>query len=111
MGPEPVTTEAEEAFDHADDPNGEASILRVKSSSSPQSVAAALSHAIYDSRPVKLRAIGAGAVNQAVKACAIARGYVAPRGIDLSFKPGFDTLHMDDGEDISAVTFSIIIVR
>ncbi len=89
--------------------HGEEALLRVKSASNPQAVASALSHAIYDNRKVRLRAIGAGAVNQAVKACAIARGYVAPRGIDLSFKPGFETIRMPDGEDISAMTFMIIV--
>lgn len=53
--------------------NDTESLLRVKSSSSPASVASALSHAVYDNKTVVLRAIGAGAVNQAVKAIAIAR--------------------------------------
>lgn len=79
----------------------------MKSSSNPQSLASAISHAIYDSRKVTLRAIGAGAVNQAIKACAIARGYVAPRGIDLSVRPGFTTVTMRDG-DVSAITLLII---
>jgi stage V sporulation protein S len=98
--------------DHA----GEESILRVKANSSAQSVASALAHAIYDSRKVKLRAIGAGAVNQSVKALAIARGYVAPRGIDLAFRPGFETVHMpsggpnNEGEDISAIVFHVTVL-
>jgi len=79
----------------------------VKSSSNPQSLASAISHAIYDNRTVCLRAIGAGAVNQAIKACAIARGYVAPRGIDLSIRPGFTTVTMRDG-DVSAITLLIL---
>ena len=41
--------------------------LRVSASSNPQSVASAIAHAIYDKKEVKLRAVGAGAVNQAVK--------------------------------------------
>lgn len=86
----------------------EESILRVKNSSNPQSVASALSHAIYDNRKVVLRAIGAGSVNQAIKACAIARGFVAPRGIDLSVRPGFDTVTMGDGTEVSAVTLTIV---
>lgn len=45
-----------------------------------------------------MRAIGAGAVNQAVKACAIARGYVAVRGIDLLVRPGFGTVVINDKE-------------
>ena len=91
--------------------SGDESVLRVSSGSNPQSVASALSHAIYDSRKVRLRAIGAGAVNQAVKACAIARGYVASRGIDLSFKPGFETISVGDDkkEEISAMVLIVLV--
>jgi stage V sporulation protein S len=80
--------------------------LRVSASSNPQSVASAIAHAIYDKHEVKLRAVGAGAVNQAVKAIAISRGYVAPRGLDLTCKPGFTTIESRDGE-ISAIVFAI----
>jgi stage V sporulation protein S len=80
--------------------------LRVSASSNPQSVASAIAHAVYESRQVKVRAVGAGAVNQSVKAMAIARGYVAPRGMDLTFRPGFTTIDSRDGE-ISAIVFSI----
>jgi stage V sporulation protein S len=80
--------------------------LRVSASSNPQSVASAIAHAIYEKHEVKLSAVGAGAVNQAVKAIAIARGYVAPRGLDLTCKPGFTTIESRDGE-ISAIVFSI----
>ena len=52
-----------------------------------------------------MRAIGASAVNQAVKACAIARGFVAPRGVDLCFVIGFDDIEGDNGETISAIAF------
>lgn len=80
--------------------------LRVSASSNPQSVASAIAHAIYEKHEVKMRAVGAGAVNQAVKAMAIARGYVAPRGLDLVCKPGFTTIESRDGE-ISAIVFAI----
>lgn len=86
----------------------EEQVIRVRSSSNPQAVASALSHAIYDSRKVRIRAIGAGAVNQSVKAMAIARGFVAPRGIDLSFKPGFDTTIVE-GRDTSVITFVVMV--
>jgi stage V sporulation protein S len=80
--------------------------LRVGAGSNATSVASAIAHAIYENRQVKLRAVGAGAVNQAVKAIAIARGYVAPRGLDLTCKPGFTTIDSRDGE-ISAIVFAI----
>lgn len=86
--------------------SAEEPFLRVSASSNPQSVASAIAHAIYDKHEVKMRAVGAGAVNQAVKAMAIARGYVAPRGLDLVCKPGFTTIQSRDGE-ISAIVFAI----
>jgi stage V sporulation protein S len=87
-------------------PSTEEPFLRVSASSNPQSVASAIAHAIYENKSVKLRAVGAGAVNQAVKAMAISRGYVAPRGLDLVCVPGFTTIESRDGE-ISAIVFVI----
>lgn len=81
-------------------------MLRVGAGSNTKSVASAIAHAVYDSKAVRIRAIGAGAVNQAVKSIAIARGYVAPRGLDLTCKPGFATIPSRDG-DISAIVFSV----
>ena len=86
----------------------EKDIIRVSSSSSVQDVGAALAHACYDSRRVVVRAVGAGAVNQAVKAIAVARGFAAPRGLDLVCRPGFATVPGRDGKDISAVSFIVI---
>lgn len=85
----------------------EESLLRVKASSPASDLAAAISHAIYDSRRVVLRAIGAGAVNQAVKAIAIAQTYVGQRGMYLSCRPGFATVRMPDGQDISAIVLRV----
>ena len=95
-----MTTTPEVTVSH-DEP-----FLRVSASSNPHSVASAIAHAIYEKHEVKLRAVGAGAVNQAVKAIAISRGYVAPRGLDLTCKPGFTTIESRDGE-ISAIVFAI----
>jgi stage V sporulation protein S len=82
--------------------------LRVSAGSNPQSVASAIAHALYETKSVKLRAVGAGSVNQAVKAIAIARGYVAPRGYDLSCVPGFTSIESRDGT-ISAILFSVTV--
>jgi stage V sporulation protein S len=81
-------------------------ILRVSAGSNPQAVASAIAHSIYETRSCKIRAVGAGAVNQAVKAIAIARGYTAPRGLDLTCIPGFASIESHDGQ-ISAIVFSI----
>lgn len=81
-------------------------VLRVSAGSNPQSVASAIAHSIYETRAATVRAVGAGAVNQAVKAIAIARGYTAPRGLDLVCIPGFASIESHDGQ-ISAIVFSI----
>lgn len=88
--------------------NTEESVLRVKGSANATNLAQAISYAITDNKRVVLRAIGAGAVNQAVKAMAIARGLVATRGLDLTFRPGFTTVTGEEGE-VSAITFLIIV--
>lgn len=92
----------------ADIPAVQEPFLKVGAGSNAQSVASAIAHALYENREVKLRAIGAGAVNQAVKAMAIARGYVAPRGLDLTCRPGFATIESRDGTTISAMIFMVV---
>lgn len=64
-------------------------IIRVSAGSDPQAVATAISTAFYEREQVLLRAIGAGAVNQSQKAVAVARGYIATRGLDLYERPGW----------------------
>ena len=63
--------------------------LKVSSTSNPNSVAGAIVGVIKDYNEVELQAIGAGALNQAIKAVAIARGFVAPSGISLVCIPAF----------------------
>lgn len=80
-------------------------VVKVSGTSNPQSVGSAVARAVVAGQSPKMRAIGASAVNQASKACAIARGFVAPRGIDLVFIIGFDDIKGENGEVISAITF------
>ena len=84
----------------------EENILRVSAGSNPQAVASAIAHSIYELRSCKIRAVGAGAVNQATKAIAIARGYTAPRGLDLICVPGFASIESHEGT-ISAIVWSV----
>jgi stage V sporulation protein S len=84
-------------------------IVKVSATSNPQSVASIVARAIVAGQTPKMRAIGAGAVNQAVKSCAIARGFVAPRGIDLLFTIGFDDIQGDNQETISSISFKPVI--
>ena len=83
-------------------------ILRVKGSSSASALAAAISHGCYDSKNVVLRAIGAGAVNQGIKAIAIANSYVGARGLTLSCRPAFTDVMMPDGK-VTAMLLKIIV--
>lgn len=81
-------------------------VLKVSANSSPKSVAGALAAVVRQSGTVELQAVGAGAVNQAVKAIAITRGYVAPNGIDLVSIPSFVEIRID-GEERTAIKFVI----
>lgn len=80
--------------------------IKVSGRSPVQSIASVLARAVVAGERPPMRAIGASAVNQAVKACAIARGFVAPRGIDLLFNIGFADVEGDTGESISAMTIT-----
>jgi stage V sporulation protein S len=84
-------------------------IVKVSGSSNPQSVGSIVARAVVAGQFPRIRAIGASAVNQAVKACAIARGFVAPRGIDITYVIGFDDIQGENGDTISAMSFKPVI--
>jgi stage V sporulation protein S len=73
-------------------------ILKVSSRSVPNSVAGAIAAVVRESGSVEVQAVGAGAANQAVKSIAIARGYLAPAGIDLICIPAFGQVMINDDE-------------
>ncbi|NLC45869.1 MAG: stage V sporulation protein S [Firmicutes bacterium] len=77
-------------------------VLKVSSKSNPNSVAGALAGVLRERGVAELQAIGAGALNQAVKAVAIARGFVAPSGVDLVCIPAFTDIEID-GEERTAI--------
>lgn len=81
-------------------------ILKVAAHSQPKAVAGALAAVIRENRVAELQAIGAGAVNQAVKAIAIARGYVAPNGINLITIPAFAEIEINS-EERTAIKFLV----
>lgn len=81
-------------------------IFRVKTASSPPKVAGAIAGIIREHGRCELQAIGAGAVNQTVKAIGIARGYLAPAGMDIIAIPGFLDLDLD-GEERTAIRFVV----
>ncbi len=80
--------------------------LKVSGSSDPKSVAGAIAAVVRDEGKVELQAIGAGAINQTVKAIAISRGYVAPLGMDLIMIPEFIEIDVDD-EIRTAIKFTV----
>ncbi|MCL6614352.1 MAG: stage V sporulation protein S [Firmicutes bacterium] len=77
-------------------------VLKVSAKSNPNSVAGALAAVLREKRQAEIQAIGAGALNQAVKAVAIARGFVAASGMDLICIPAFTDV-MIDGERRTAM--------
>ncbi|MFN2341509.1 MAG: stage V sporulation protein S [Halanaerobium sp.] len=80
--------------------------LRVSSKSDPKAVAGALAAVLRDQKEVEVQAVGAGAVNQTIKAIAISRGYVAPNGMDLVMIPAFTEIEID-GEERTAIKFLV----
>lgn len=81
-------------------------VLKVSSKSNPNSCAGAMAGVIRQFGSVEVQVVGAGALNQAVKAIAIARGYLAPSGVDLVCVPAFKDIEID-GEGRTAIRLLI----
>ena len=77
-------------------------VLKVSTKSNPNSVAGALAAIIKEKNIVEIQAVGAGAINQAVKAIAIARGFVAPSGRDIVCVAAFTDIEID-GQERTAI--------
>ncbi len=73
-------------------------VLKVSSQSKPSAVAGAIAGVIRDTGRAEVQAIGAGAINQAIKAIAIARGYLAPAGMDIVCVPAFVEVRVNNEE-------------
>ncbi len=80
--------------------------LKVSSKSNPNSVAGALAGVIRENGTAEIQAIGAGALNQSIKAIAIARGFLSPSGIDLICIPSFSDVEIN-GEKRTAIKLLI----
>ena len=81
-------------------------ILKISSKSNPNSVAGAIAGLVKESQKAEMQAIGAGALNQAVKAVAIARGFVAPSGVDLVCVTAFAEVQVE-GEERTGIKLII----
>jgi len=81
-------------------------LLKVSSKSSPNSVAGAIAGIVRTENKVQIQTIGAGALNQTIKAIAIARGYIAPTGQDLICVPFFRDIDVN-GEVKTAIVITV----
>ena len=81
-------------------------VVKVSARSVPKSVAGAIAAVIRENEEVEVQAVGAGALNQAVKSIAIARSYMALTGVDIVCIPAFTTVDID-GEDRTAMKFIV----
>ena len=81
-------------------------IVKVSSNSRPAAVAGAIAGIMRENGDVEVRAIGAGAINQAMKALTIARKFLEQDDLDLSIVPNFETLDID-GEARTALCLSV----
>lgn len=81
-------------------------VLKISTKSNPNSVAGAIAGLIKERGKAEMQVIGAGAINQAIKAIAIARGFVAPSGIDLICIPAFTEVRIDE-DDRTGIKFLV----
>lgn len=83
-----------------------AELIKVSAQSRSTAVAGAIAGVMREQGYAEMQAIGASAVNQAVKAIAIARGYLEQDSMDLAIVPSFTEVDID-GSERTAVRISI----
>ena len=81
-------------------------LIKVSASSRSTAVAGAIAGVVREHGRAEVQAIGAGAVNQAIKAAAIARGYLLLDGINVVIIPSFSDVDID-GAERTAVRFAV----
>lgn len=81
-------------------------ILKVSTKSNPSKVAGAIANIFREKGTVEIQTIGAGSLNQAIKAVCIARGFLAPGGDDIVIVPAFNDITID-GEQKTAMRLLI----
>ena len=77
-------------------------LLKVSAKTNPNKAAGAIAEVVRKNNEVEIQTIGAAALNQAIKAVAIARGFIAPSGADLVCSPGFTEI-LIDGQERTAI--------
>lgn len=83
------------------------SVIKVSARSRTAAVAGAIAGVMRDTQHAEVQAIGAGAVNQAVKAIVIAKGYLAEEGVDVICVPSFVEITIDEQER-TAIRFDVL---
>lgn len=83
--------------------------LKVSTNSNPSSIAGAITGLIRDGKNVELTCIGAGALNQSIKAIAVSRGFLAPSGINIACIPVFKDVQID-GQNRTGIKLIIKII-
>ena len=81
-------------------------LLKVSTKSNPSKVAGAIANVFRNNGNVEIQTIGAGSLNQAIKAICIARGFLAPSGKNLVVVPSFSDI-LIDGEEKTAIKLNI----
>ncbi len=81
-------------------------ILKVSSKSNPSKVAGAIANIFREQKRLEIHTVGAGSLNQAIKAVIIARGYITPMGYNLIITPSFSDVVID-GLDKTAIKLLI----
>lgn len=71
-------------------------VIKVSGTSRTSAVAGAIAGVFRENKRAEIQAIGAGAVNQAVKACVLATGYLSEDGFEVIFTPEFIDVEIDD---------------
>jgi len=83
---------------NTEEPHGTPGTLKVSAKSNPNAVAGALAAVMRERATAEIQAVGAGAINQAIKAVAIARSYLRDSNIDVVCVPSFITVEISDHE-------------
>lgn len=84
--------------------------LITSSKTNPNKLAGAIAENLKNTNTVEIQSVGAGSLNQSIKAIAIARGYLAPMGKDLVCVPTFSNV-MIEGESRTAIKLILKVLQ
>jgi stage V sporulation protein S len=81
-------------------------VIKVSGTSRTSAVAGAIAGVVRENKRAEVQAIGASAVNQAVKAMTLAKGYLVNDGLDIFFVPEFVDVDIE-GKIRTAIKFTV----